>query len=232
MPQANHAFSRDCADGAARSPSYFDARASNLYYNVAGWAAPCARSVSSGGAPIGDAGNARQLVEKQPRPPVNVVLAYLAAHAVHAVTPLFGGHGDGTMNRGGHVLDVVGVHQQRIAKVVRGAGESAQDQDAVVIVARGDEFLGDEIHAVVERRDHAEVGEPVEGVDLAVIVMPLAIHDGLPAALAEIRVERTHHLPRLLLNRLIARDATAAGRGDLDEREAPAILGPALEEAP
>src|SRR5437879_10070534 len=62
--------------------------------------------------------------------------------------------------------------------------------------------------------------------------MALAVDDRLPAALAEVGVERAHHLPRLLLHGLVARDAAAARRGDLDERETTAVLGPALEEPP
>src|SRR5438034_5303146 len=62
--------------------------------------------------------------------------------------------------------------------------------------------------------------------------MALAVDDRLPAALAEVGVERAHHLPRLLLHGLVARDAAAARRGDLDEGETPAVLGPALEEPP
>src|SRR5262249_57105785 len=86
------------------------------------------------------------------------------------------------------------------------------------------------VQARVRRRPNAEAREPVERVDLAVVVVPLAIDDRLPAALAEVVVERAHHLARLLLHRLVPRDAAAARRRDLDEREATAIFGPALEE--
>ena len=112
-----------------------------------------------------------------------------------------------------------------------GAGEAAQDQDAVVVVACGHELLGDQVHAVVQRGHHAEIRQPVKDVDFPVVVMTLAVHDRLPATLAQVGVERAHHLSGFFLHRLIARDAAAARRRDLDERESPPVLRPALKEA-
>ena len=46
------------------------------------------------------------------------------------------------------------------------AGQLAQNQDAVEVVARRDEFLRDQVHPVVQRRDDAEVGEPIQRHEL------------------------------------------------------------------
>ena len=61
-----------------------------------------------------------------------------------------------------------GIHDQGAVEVLRGAGELAEDQRSVEITAGGDELLGDEVHAVGERRDNERVGraEPRGHLDL------------------------------------------------------------------
>ena len=60
------------------------------------------------------------------------------------------------------------------------AGELAQEQDAVFIESTGHEFLGDQVHPVVERADDAEVGQPVEGHHLDLVEISLVVHHRLP----------------------------------------------------
>ncbi len=51
-------------------------------------------------------------------------------------------------------------------------GELRQDQHALLVVARGDELLGDEVHAVVQAADEAQVGGAVILVDgLGLVVL-------------------------------------------------------------
>ena len=64
-----------------------------------------------------------------------------------------------------HLLDVVGVDDQRLGQLARRAGEAAQDQHALLVVARGDELLGDQVHAVVQAGHQADVGSAVQLVD-------------------------------------------------------------------
>ena len=59
-----------------------------------------------------------------------------------------------------------GIDDQRLGQLLRRAGQLAQNQHAVEIVARGDELLRHKVHAVVQRRDDAEVREPVERHEL------------------------------------------------------------------
>ena len=60
-------------------------------------------------------------------------------------------------DRRGEAALVVRIDDQRLGQLLRGAGQLAQNQHAVEVVARGDELLGDEVHPVVQRRDDAEV---------------------------------------------------------------------------
>ena len=71
------------------------------------------------------------------------------------------------MNGFAHAVRVIGVHDQRFGKLPRGAGEARKDQHAFLVVARRHEFLGHQIHAVVQARNHAEVRGAKKFVDLA-----------------------------------------------------------------
>ena len=50
-------------------------------------------------------------------------------------------HGQRLVQRVGALLDVVRIDDQRLRQLARRAGEAAQDQHAVLVVARGDELL-------------------------------------------------------------------------------------------
>ncbi len=62
----------------------------------------------------------------------------------------------------GKAVHVVRIDDHRFTQFLRRAGQPAQHQHAIVIVARGHELLGDKVHPVVQRADDAEVGEAVE----------------------------------------------------------------------
>ena len=48
---------------------------------------------------------------------------------------------------------IVRIDQQRSRAFVRGAGKAREDEHArIVRILRGDEFLGDQVHAVAQRR--------------------------------------------------------------------------------
>ena len=65
------------------------------------------------------------------------------------------------LQRVGALLDVVRIDEQRVLQLARGAGEAAQHEHALLVVARGDEFLADQVHAVVQAGHQADVGGPV-----------------------------------------------------------------------
>jgi len=54
------------------------------------------------------------------------------------------------MDRGSHFLGVIRVYHQGVQQLVGCAGEAAQDENALLVAARGDILLRDQIHAVVE----------------------------------------------------------------------------------
>ena len=62
----------------------------------------------------------------------------------------------------GEAVGVVGIDDQRVLELLRRARQRAQHQHAVLVVARRDEFLRDQVHPVVQRADDAEVRETVE----------------------------------------------------------------------
>ena len=70
------------------------------------------------------------------------------------------------VQRVGECVGGVRIHEQRFGHLARGAGERREDQHALSIVARGDEFLRHQIHAVVQRRYHAHVGRAIAGEDV------------------------------------------------------------------
>ena len=59
-------------------------------------------------------------------------------------------HRDGLVNGLGYLFDVVGIDQQRIGQFQRSAREGAQDQHAAIVVTRGHEFFGNQIHAIMQ----------------------------------------------------------------------------------
>src|SRR5436190_17025996 len=78
-------------------------------------------------------------------PAVDVELAHRRAQARHALALLGRRHGDRAQQRVGRFLDVVRVDDQRFGHLARGAGEAAQDEHALVVVARRDELLAYEV---------------------------------------------------------------------------------------
>src|SRR5713226_10102759 len=176
--------------------------------------------------------NPRQIVQQQPRPPIDVVLANGLAHPHHSRSPLLRGHGHRRSYGIGHAVDVVRVDEQRIAELGGGTGELAQDQDSVIVVADGDELLGHEVHPVMQGGDHAEVGVAIERPDVPMLVMALEVDDGPPAPRLERAIDPLHGRLHLRLELLVAPDGAAARRRELDEDEALAIFGESLEEPP
>jgi hypothetical protein len=104
-------------------------------------------------------------------PAVDVEFAHRAAQAGHALALLGSGHGGGAVQRVGGLLDVVRVDDQRLGHLARGAGEAAEHQHALFVVARGDEFLAHQVHAVVQAGDDADVGGAEQLVDRVGLVV-------------------------------------------------------------
>src|SRR5580704_11508457 len=95
----------------------------------------------------------RQIREKMRRTSVYVVLAHVRPHPFHASDLFFLGHLQRAMNRFGYLLHVIGIHEQRVRQFVRGPRKRAQHQHSPFVRARRNEFLGHQIHAVMQRSD-------------------------------------------------------------------------------
>lgn len=83
-------------------------------------------------------------------PAVDVAGFDLFAHHAHALALLVLLHGERPVEGLAHGVGVVGVDDQGLGELARGAGEGGEDEDALLVVAGGDEFLGDEVHPVMQ----------------------------------------------------------------------------------
>ena len=57
-------------------------------------------------------------------------------------------------------MRVVGIDDQGLGELPGRTGEMGQHQDTFFVVTGGDEFLGDEIHSVMQAADDADIGRP------------------------------------------------------------------------
>ena len=106
------------------------------------------------------------------RPPIDVALPDQLAHQPHSLALLVAGASAARASiAGGHAFGVVRIDDQRLGQLARGAGEARQHQHALLVVARGHEFLGHQVHAVVQAGDDADVGGAEQLEDLVRLVM-------------------------------------------------------------
>ncbi len=117
------------------------------------------------------------------------------------------------------LLHVVGIDQQRVVQLARGAGESAEDEDAVIHAPGCQILLGDEVHAVVERRHQADIGGAVIALHFFVAALALDELDGFPSRGFEFAVDSLDCFFHLDTQIDVAGNARTAGRGDLDEND-------------
>jgi hypothetical protein len=80
--------------------------------------------------------------------------------------------------------EIVGVHDERLGEIPRGAGELAEHEDTLLVVTRGHELLGHEVHPVVEAAHVTEVGGAVVAEDGGGLVVR-AEQDDRPVAPAD-----------------------------------------------
>jgi len=112
-----------------------------------------------------------------PGPAVDVELAHRATQAGHAFALLGRRHRGRAVQCVGGLLDVVRVDDQRLRQLTRGTGKAAQDQHAAQVVARRNELLADQVHAVVQAGDHADVGSAVQfGHGVVLVVRREQVH--------------------------------------------------------
>ena len=111
------------------------------------------------------------------------------AQRAHPAPLILGRHQERGVQAVGKRIDRERIDVHRVFELARRAGEFRQHQHAVFVAARSDEFLRDQIHAVVQRRHHAHVGGAIHARDRFGLVMLRAVDDRQPVVGAELRVD-------------------------------------------
>ena len=90
----------------------------------------------------------------------------------------------------GDAVDVIGIDQQGAPQLARRARKPRQDQHPrVLLVLRGDIFLGDEIHPVPQRRDHSKLSHPIESREGRARNRTIDVADRRPVQIAELAID-------------------------------------------
>src|SRR5260221_2756989 len=156
-----------------------------------------------------------------PGPAVHIEVLNQASHAAHPLALLGRRHHQSRPERRRTLIDVVRVDDQGLRKLARGAGELAEDEHAALIVARSDEFLGHQVHPVVQAADDTHVRRPVVLINLVGVVMLDAQQDGSTALAGEPFIDAARLRAHSRVEILVLVDARARGSGDLHEDELP-----------
>ena len=98
-----------------------------------------------------------------PGPAIDVV-AYSTVARMRSIRRLRSAdrHDQGLVHCLGYLVGVERVDQARLRQFSRGTREVAEDQYTIAIEPAGDKLLGNQIHAIVQRADDAEIGQQVQ----------------------------------------------------------------------
>jgi hypothetical protein len=75
-----------------------------------------------------------------------------------------------------------------------GAGQLAEQQHTPLLDLRGDILFGHQVHSVLERADHADIGQPVQRRHPRGRQGPREVHYRLPLGRAESGIDPPDHL--------------------------------------
>src|ERR1051326_6765346 len=156
---------------------------------------------------------------------------HLRAHAAHPRDALPGLHFERVEDGVGERLGVIGIDKQGVGKFASSAGEGTEDEDAVFIVPRRDILLGDQVHAVVQRGDQADVGGTIEAIDLGMGMMAMPKPDRPPFAGLQTSIDARSLGFDALQEIVVLRDIRAARSADLNETEFLPVLRILVEES-
>jgi hypothetical protein len=164
-------------------------------------------------------------------PVINILFFDNFAHAANPHLLFFRFHFKGYPNRFGALVDVVGIYQQCIAQFARSSGELAQDQHTAFVAPRREKLLRHQIHAVVQRCDHAHVGGAVVPLDFFMVVLVIQKYNGLPFAGLKPPINAFRFRFQFRHQIVIPLDVGAAGRSNLNEGELLPVFGIFLQES-
>ena len=128
-------------------------------------------------------------------------------------------------------VGLVGIDDERVVELFRRAGELRQHEHAgIVRILRGEILLGDEIHAVAQRRHHGDVGRAIETRQNRARIGTVDVADRRPGRVAESAVDLADESRHLGFDLAVLLDVGTALRRDLQQRHLPAPLGIVLEQ--
>ena len=136
----------------------------------------------------------RRLADEALEPLVQVVLALAPLERAHARLPLAVVHRQRGEDRFGDRVDVVRVHPDRLDHRLGGARHPREHEHARRIGAAGHELLGDQVHAVAQRRDEADRGVSVERGEAPARDRAVDVADRGPRGVPETTVDPTDEL--------------------------------------
>ena len=158
--------------------------------------------------------------EEVRKPMMDRVGAQLRHHRGPALPPLEDRHRERACQRAGDSVDVIRIDQQRGVELVGRAGELRQHQHAgIVRILSRDIFLRHQVHAVVQRRDDADMRRTVESRQHVMAVALAEIADRRPVRLAVAAVDGGHQRREVGLQPAIRVDRIARRRRDLQQRD-------------
>ena len=109
-------------------------------------------------------------VEKRIEPPKNVPRANGLAQSAHVRLALRPTHVAGMANGIRDPIDIMRIDQQSMpAQPPRSPGKFAEDEDSIVVDVSGTVLLGDQVHAIFERRNERNVRSAVKSDELAAV---------------------------------------------------------------
>ena len=127
-------------------------------------------------------------------------------------------------------VDVVGVHDQRLAHRVGGPGEAREDQHGRVPHLAGHELLGHEVHAVAQRCHEGHRRVAVEAAELLVGNGAVEVADRGPVGGGEAAVDAPDQLVDLAFELAVLDHLCAAGHGHLEQHHLFPVLRVELEQ--
>ena len=124
-----------------------------------------------------------------------------------------------------------GFTSNAVGELARRTRELAEHQHAPVIIARADEFLRHQVHAVMQTADVTEIGGPQEAVNIRRVVMRFEQDDRPIAVGTKPAIDAIGSADDPCSDLAIGRETLAARLRDLDEHESLPHLGVGLEQA-
>jgi len=121
-------------------------------------------------------------------PGKHVVLDDPPAEGGHALPAFLEREGEGLLNHAGCLLLVERVHQKGFAHLGGGAGQFAQHQHPIALIA-GHILFRDQIHAVPQGGDPSHVGQRIQGDQLRAGNATAEINHRRPVRRAELAVD-------------------------------------------